>query len=148
MQGATDSSQRSCGGCTLCCKLLGIGELDKAAGEWCPHCAVGSGCTIYERRPAPCRTFLCGYLVWPVAGEHWFPARSKMIIMSVFEGKRLAIYVDPGRPNAWREAPYYADLKRWAAFGARDGRQLVVSVGRRSILILPDRDVELKGKGG
>ena len=143
---APGSSARACGDCTLCCKLLGIDELDKPAGQWCAHCAVGRGCAIYESRPEPCRTFLCGYLTWPVAGEHWFPVRSKMILASAFGGKRLAVHVDPGRPNAWREAPYYSDLKRWSAVGARDGRQLVVSVGRRSILILPDRDVELPGK--
>jgi hypothetical protein len=38
---------RSCGSCTLCCKLMPVllddGE-DKPAGEWCKHCTKGVGC--------------------------------------------------------------------------------------------------------
>ena len=136
-------SGRSCGSCTLCCKLLAIPELGKARNEWCTHCDVGSGCRIYEDRPAPCREFYCGYLTWSTAGDHWFPARSKMVIAAECDGERVVIHVDPARPNAWRQQPYYADLKRWAAFAAADLRQIIVSIGNRSIVVLPDEDVDL-----
>src|SRR5436305_14221849 len=42
---------RSCGDCTLCCKLLSITELEKPIGKWCPHCEIGKGCKIYDCRP-------------------------------------------------------------------------------------------------
>jgi len=134
---------RACGSCTLCCKLLGIPELGKAKNEWCKYCEIGSGCRIYDERPAPCREFLCGYLSWEMTGEHWFPARSKMVIAPEYDGERLVIHVDPARPNAWREQPYYSDIKTWAALAARDLRQIVVSIGNRSIVILPEEDVDL-----
>ena len=134
---------RSCAGCTLCCKVLSITELNKPQGVWCVHAQVGRGCKIYDGRPSECATFYCGYLSWPVAGEHWFPAKSKMVIVSELDGGRIAIHVDPGRPAAWRDRPFYDDLKEWAHFAARDNMQVVVCVGNRATVILPDRDVEL-----
>jgi hypothetical protein len=35
----------------MCCKVLGITELQKPVGKWCPHCDIGKGCKIYESRP-------------------------------------------------------------------------------------------------
>ena len=29
---------RSCDGCTLCCKLLSVEEIDKPQQHWCEHC--------------------------------------------------------------------------------------------------------------
>jgi hypothetical protein len=66
-----------------------------------------------------------------------------MVIASEFDGQRIVIHVDPGRPNAWREQPYYRDLKQWAAFAARDLRLIIVAIGKNSIVILPDEDVNL-----
>jgi len=59
---------RQCGSCSLCCKLLPIAKSDvfdfeKAAGEWCSHCAPGlGGCTIYDTRPQGCRNYKCEWL--------------------------------------------------------------------------------------
>lgn len=134
---------RACGSCTLCCKILEIEELAKPQGQWCSNCKTGSGCLIYESRPQTCRAFNCGYLVWPLAGEHWLPSRSKMVILSELDGARVAIHVDPGRPGAWREQPYYADIKRWAVQFAQSQMQVVVTIGRRVFVILPHEDVDL-----
>jgi len=41
---------RACGTCTLCCKVVAVTELAKAAGQWCLHCRPGRGCSIL--RPA------------------------------------------------------------------------------------------------
>ena len=136
-------SGRGCGHCTLCCKLLEIKQVASPRGEWCRHCDVGVGCRVYAERPSECREFNCGYLLWSGAGEHWYPARSKMIIVLDHDGGRLAIHVDPGRPNAWREQPYYADIKDWARRTASQSTQVVVCVGERHIVILPDSDVDL-----
>jgi hypothetical protein len=122
---------------------MGIGELGKAAGQWCGHVAKGKGCAIYGTRPPSCAAFGCGWLHWKEAGDHWFPARSKMVIAA--QGStRLAVQVDPATPNVWKAAPYYTDLKRWARNPARYGfHQVLVAVGRRMIAILPDRDLDL-----
>ncbi len=54
--------QRSCGGCTACCKSMAIIEINKPAGKWCPHCSIGKGCRVYTERPASCNEFKCEWL--------------------------------------------------------------------------------------
>ena len=134
---------RSCGTCTLCCKVLKIEEMAKPQGNWCPQCDIGTGCKIYEDRPKECATFYCGYLTWPEVDERWFPATSKMVIVSELDGKRIAIHVDPGRPAAWRGAPFFDQIKSWSYAGAQDMAQVVACVGKRAIVILPDEEVDL-----
>tara|TARA_R110000787_G_scaffold70330_1_gene156424 strand:- start:219 stop:869 length:651 start_codon:yes stop_codon:yes gene_type:complete len=50
---------RSCGDCTLCCKLVPVPALQKEGHEWCKHCAIGEGCKIYKDRPLDCQGFEC-----------------------------------------------------------------------------------------
>ena len=58
-----------CGGCTLCCKVMGVPSISKPASQWCKHCRTGFGCGIYETRPGECRNFICGYLSIPALPE-------------------------------------------------------------------------------
>jgi hypothetical protein len=128
---------RSCGGCTMCCKVLGIKELDKPQFKWCPHCAIGEGCTIYERRPGVCRSFYCGYLLDAALGEHWFPARSKMVVTTNAADNTITIFVDSTRLDAWRREPFFTQIRRWAAdINARHG-QCIVRQGSDTIVVLP-----------
>lgn len=137
------ASIRSCDGCTLCCKIIGIQELESPAGAWCRHCKIGSGCSIYETRPGECRTFRCAYLVDPDLDETWKPNESKIVVMMNTVDNRLEAHVDTHRPHAWKQAPYYAQLKAWSKLVMQHGAQLIVFVGRQRIQILPDRDVDL-----
>lgn len=134
---------RSCDGCTMCCKLLSIDVLDKPRGKWCPHCNVKHGCTIYADRPAPCRSFHCGYLRIKELDELWKPAKAKFLINYEDKAKRIAIHVDPARPDAWRAEPYYSAIKDWARNAARDHGTVMVWTGDKAILVLPDRDKDL-----
>ena len=134
---------RDCDGCTLCCKVMGVRALAKPRGSWCPHCKLGTGCGIYETRPTECRTFLCGYLVKPGVSEAWKPSQSRLIISNELAQNRINIHVDLARPDAWRKQPYYGDLKTWSRHITADHGQLVVFVGARQIVILPDHDVDL-----
>jgi hypothetical protein len=140
---------RSCGDCSLCCKLMTIDELDKPANQWCKHCKPGrGGCTIYEARPNVCRGFACGWLVSDAYSDEWKPTRSKMVVhytgakdgMSM---RHFEIYVDPAEPARWRQAPYYDDIKAFASQGLTDtpGFATEVIVGKHKWAILPDRDV-------
>jgi hypothetical protein len=53
---------RSCGDCIACCVVPKIDtpELRKPEGVVCPNC-TGKGCAIYDRRPAVCHDFNCGW---------------------------------------------------------------------------------------
>jgi hypothetical protein len=132
---------RSCAGCTLCCKIMGIAALEKPPGTWCKHCEPASGCRIYEQRPQECRSFLCGYLVNGQLGEEWKPSRSRLVLE--LQGPRIGVHVDPQRPDAWKREPFYSSLKRWAAAAVQDRGEIVAYIGKRVYVIFPDRDVDL-----
>src|SRR3984957_9612956 len=106
---------RQCGGCTMCCKDHPIEALDKPMNVWCPHCAPGRGCKIYESRPAECRTFSCGWLIDTTIPEDWKPDRSKLVIVPEPETRNTLVHVDAGTPDAWRREPYHSGLREKAA---------------------------------
>jgi hypothetical protein len=136
-------SGRDCGGCTLCCKVLGIAELEKPKGRWCPHCAVGRGCGAYEDRPRECRTFNCLWLLRETLGPEWRPDRAKFVLCPTEDNSTLLVHVDPGAPDAWRRAPYHATLRQWSRDANAARRQVVVMTQDRATVVLPDRDVAL-----
>jgi len=127
----------------MCCQVLDIAELAKPAGVRCRHCVSGEGCGIYAARPAACGEFYCGYLALPFISTSWFPDDCGMMIYPDAAHGRLAVHVDPARPDAWRAAPYHSDLRQWARAADRMGFQVYVAIGRRIIAILPDADVDL-----
>jgi hypothetical protein len=136
------ASGRVCGDCGLCCKLIGIDELDKPAGRWCDHWKAGGGCSIYAQRPGECRSFLCGWMENGRLGDEWKPTQSR-IVLYMTEGNRLFAHVDPNFSNAWRQKPYYEALKTWARQGLAEGIRVIVRVNDRLIVVLPDKDVDL-----
>lgn len=134
---------RNCGDCALCCKIMAIAELDKPKDIWCQHCSTRKSCGIYDTRPMSCRQFYCGYLTHPDFGEEWKPLHSKMVIVPEMGGQRVVIHVDPGRPDSWKREPYYSTLKQWAKAAIPAKGQVVVYVNGRTIVVLPDKDVDL-----
>ena len=91
---------RSCGGCTMCCKVMEITELAKPVGKWCPHCDIGKGCKIYSSRPEECRTFMCAWLVDERFSDVWKLDRSKIVITTGQEGNSVEFRCDPDSPTA------------------------------------------------
>jgi Fe-S-cluster containining protein len=123
--------------------VLEISELAKPKGVWCKHCSTRQRCDIYDTRPKECRTFYCGWLTDPKLGDEWKPSRSKIIIVPESDGNRIAAHVHPSRPDAWRKEPFYSTLKDWAIAAAPHRGQVAAVIGRRTLMILPDRDVDL-----
>ena len=152
IMGRPPRQPRSCGPCSLCCKLLGVGEpLHKPAGKWCEHCRPShDGCLIYDSRPEECRDYLCGWrghsqeLV--TLGAEWFPGTCGMVWSQM--GTKL--HVDPVNPNRWREEPYYSQLKEIAADRLQESQYLLVVVSGGYFLVLPneDRDVSKEVREG
>ena len=137
---------RECGSCTLCCKVAAVEEVSKPNGIWCSHCVAGKRCTIYQTRPPSCRSFYCQWMLEKALGPEWKPERAKFALVKTEGGRRLTALADPGFPTAWRRPPYYENLKHWAVEAARRAPDIYlvdVLIGRRSIVILPDRDVDL-----
>lgn len=66
-----------------------------------------------------------------------------MVLVAEEDENRVVIHVDPSRPNAWRDRPYYDEITRWSAMAARQGQSIMVIVGGRSTIVFPDREVDL-----
>jgi hypothetical protein len=135
---------RSCGDCSLCCKLIRVEAFAKPPGTWCTHCAPGGGgCRIYDRRPTECRKFYCAWLVSPSLGEHWRPNKCKMVLRVESDGTLIAVHVDPSDPTAWRREPYFQKLRQFAIDGQKTGQQVIVYIKSRVIVIFPNKEVEV-----
>jgi hypothetical protein len=137
------AAERTCGTCTLCCKLVAVDALGKGPAEWCVHCKPGTGCRIYETRPEECRTFNCVWLMDTRLGPEWKPDRSKLVLITARDGNGIEVRCDPGSPTAWRRAPYYAQVMQWAREAAISQGIVVVYVGKRGTLITPDAEFPL-----
>jgi hypothetical protein len=132
---------RSCGSCSMCCKVFRVPEFEKPAGQWCRHTVHGKGCAIHETRPQVCRAFFCHWMRNAGLDDAWRPDRSKLVLYTEAGGRRLVVIVDASSPRAWTKDPYYPQLKRWAAAAVAADHQLVVFHGMQATVILPDRDV-------
>jgi hypothetical protein len=132
---------KSCGTCSLCCKVLTIEALAKPPGQWCPHVVAGRGCGIHGRHPQECQVFRCAWLDTPELDETWKPEASGMVLRSELEGRRLCIDVDPARPNAWRDPPYYPQIKTWSQVAAHGVGEVVVLVDLSVTVVFPEADV-------
>ena len=137
-------TEKSCGSCTMCCKLLGIKELQKPVMQWCGYCNKGKGCGIYADRPPSCAEYECAYLMAfdqgvtpPLAMR---PDKSKVVISPGMgthnDGHEMvAVHVDPGYPNAWRDEPVIGLLQSMALSGAR---VIIASApGNRKTMLVP-----------
>jgi hypothetical protein len=151
---------RSCGNCTLCCKIVPIEteEFTKPVDKWCEHCEVGKGCKIYSDRPSACRVWHCQWLVNDAFDDYWFPAKAKMVVQwlprAAEEDTVIEILIDPGYPNRWKEEPWFSDLKSLSRSGLdgtnKIGRFLTIIVigGNRRWVILPNKVVPFKADQG
>lgn len=110
---------RQCGSCTLCCKLVPVQELDKNAGEVCPHQRHFKGCAVYDKRPRSCKSWSCE---WLLGNETELPGikrpdQAHYVIdcvpdyVKIFEAGgsepikmgAIQIWIDPKYPNAHRD---------------------------------------------
>ncbi len=109
---------RSCGSCSMCCKLLKVDAVESPRGSWCQHCKTGQGgCTIYEERPEVCSGFRC---IW-LTGVHaphdvdFRPDRTKVVLAATEDGGAIEAHVDTDRPGAWKTGAYGRYLRRLSA---------------------------------
>lgn len=134
---------RSCEGCTVCCKLLSVDELQKPQQQECEHCDVGVGCKIYEQRPRTCAGFYCGYLLNEPIGEEWKPSECGMVLHYEDFANRIVVHVDGEKRDAWRAAPFYGQIKNWATLASFSQGQVIVWEGLDAVAVLPDKEVNL-----
>lgn len=133
---------RSCGSCTMCCKLIEAPELKKAAHVWCGHVKKGSGCGVHAQRPLSCAVFQCFWTFNPALSDEWRPDRARFIV-SVETGGGLVITLDKAQPTAWRREPYHSQIRRWAELGVANRKPVLLANGDRMSVILPNDELDI-----
>ena len=133
---------RSCGACSLCCKVIGIAALDKPAGQWCGHVADGVGCAIHDRSPEECRRFFCSWIMTPALDDDWRPDHCGLVLWTN-KARRVVVDVDDDAPDAWLIEPYYSQLKTWSDRTESGSLEVLVRVQGRMIVVFPETDIDL-----
>lgn len=115
-----------CGTCTACCRVFEIPEINKPAGKWCNHCAIGKGCEVYAHRPQMCVEFECFWLIsqrrenqndaMPLEMR---PDKSKVVISQTTNENVIAFTTMPGAPLAWQRDDMRRVIKRLTDGGMR-----------------------------
>lgn len=104
-----------CDGCSTCCTLIGVPEIDKPRGETCRH-ACDAGCSLHPAvggagQPESCAAFYCSWLASQrlTKPHRWAPSlrpdRSHVVFGPCDDQveNKLYVNVDPKFPDAWRE---------------------------------------------
>ena len=122
---------KECGGCTLCCVLPPVGEMDKPPNFRCKHAC--SGCDIYETRPNECRAFEC---LWRFGKLHdrMRPDRCGVIFELHKAQQTVIAMVDPFRPDAWQNGITGTLIERMLV----DDYTVWVVIGKEKHLLLPE----------
>lgn len=102
---------RTCGNCTLCCRLVPVEELHKEQNVRCGALNAWRRCTVYAHRPISCRLWSCAWL----EGETTMrPDQAHYVIDTAYDvikmqddetGKSvplkcLQVWIDPHFPEA------------------------------------------------
>lgn len=132
---------RSCGTCNLCCVVFDVPALPKSAGTMCPHHVGAAGCGIYPRRPDGCRLFYCHWLLEPSLDPEWKPEIAGFVLAVDPDTGNLEARMAPGLSDAWREAPYEPQFRRWAEQGMADFRHVIVLAEGTATVVLPEGEV-------
>lgn len=133
---------RTCGSCTLCCKVMAVEELGKPAGKWCSICSPTEGCYAYAERPKECRDFACLWLRGEIP-EEFKPDRSKAVFtrsMAFGDVPCVEVRVEDERSDVWREGR----LGRFIA-NLAEHQTVVVACSSRTLAVgSPDAEVMRK----
>ena len=135
-----DMPPQPCGGCTLCCKVMGVKEISKPQNTWCAMCEIGKGCKSYDVRPPSCIDFECAYAKGMMGARiEMRPDNSKVVMSFTTDGAYPVAHVDTSRPNAWREGP----VGEWFNFMVGNLGQGYVSIGDKRIGVTPRKEQRL-----
>lgn len=119
------ATNRHCGTCTLCCRLLPVRGLDKPHNTRCRH-QSSKGCAVYHQPqngfPVECGIWNCRWLVDPDGGKLRRPDRAHYVVDvmpdlirvrnketgEVIEMPVIQVWADPAYPDAWRDPALFA----------------------------------------
>ena len=127
-------ANRSCGGCSMCCYLLYIPELEKPKRTMCPN--ICNGCKIYETRPQSCRNFTCEWLINPKFGDEWQPLKSKIVVFFSESNSKIFLNFHCQEDGCWKKEPYFSQIKFYARYGINNRKfETIVHEENQKIII-------------
>ncbi|MFN3806390.1 hypothetical protein [Asticcacaulis sp.] len=135
---------KACGECNLCCKVYDVEDVGKKAGTLCHHTRESDGCSIWGLHPQICQDFKCLWLKHDDLNGLWRPNTAGFVLRLEPNGTTLNVDVDPARPDAWRQAPYYAQFKLWGEGILRSESLVVVHAPEGLYVVTPDEDLFLR----
>lgn len=117
---------RQCGDCQLCCTLLPVNDLGKAANERCRFQKFRKGCSVYRgpEMPVCCTMWSCRWLTNEDTANLSRPDRTRYVVdgmpdfIEAMNGTEqikimaVQIWVDPRYRDAWRDPDLLAYLDR------------------------------------
>lgn len=132
---------RNCDGCTACCTVMQVDEIQKPAYTPCPSLArvatrqtktrglmVIQGCGIYETRPEPCKGYGCLWMAGGLLNNMQRPDKVGVIID--LTGEESLFTKETGiRPLTAREV-------RTNAFDEMGAGDLLKWLAKRAVVIL------------
>jgi hypothetical protein len=133
-------TDRQCGSCTLCCKLLPVhhgaqvdgidlpGSWHKPANTRCRFQRHSKGCSIYDARPISCQMWNCRWLVNDDTDDMSRPDRAHYVIdvvpdfitftdpddneREIAKLEIVQVWVDPAHPEAHKDPTLRSYLER------------------------------------
>ncbi len=124
---------KSCGPCTMCCKVLVIDHFKKDAGILCTHCIVKGGCSIYAKRPQVCQDFECDWMMERSIPQSLRPDKVGTLLMEDEDSGEYHAVVAPSTPFAWRHPLMF----KFLVAKAKEGTTVVAKAGLKAWRIYP-----------
>ena len=142
---ATMVPGRSCGTCSMCCKVFRLPwvDPDKKANAWCKNCSPGKGCAVYDTRPEPCMSYYCQWMFTPQLGAEWRPDAAKFVLNISHDEFWLEVVADLATPHVWRTEPYLSTLRATAANRMEQGKGVLVRIGTRRFILTPTEEIDM-----
>jgi hypothetical protein len=122
---------------------MGIAELEKPPGVWCPNRKGDTGCSIYGSHPHSCQVFACQWLIEPAIPAKFRPDRTKVVLTWDDAASHFVANCDPNNPLAWKRAPTYQLLKEQARRNLSTGVTVMAKAGKRHWVITPTEDIDI-----
>ena len=127
-------------GCTMCCKVIGVREINKPRGQGCNRCDIGKGRTVHSMSLAECKAYACRFQFDPELDESWRPSKCGLVVNT--DLRRVVVNVDADQPDALRKEPFYSTFKRWSRT-VLPGWPVYISIGNEVVAVYPDRDLRV-----
>lgn len=137
------ATERSCGACSECCRVLAVAEINKKPFTLCEHTrhyGKAGRCKIHESKPDVCRAFRCFWLKGSFA-ESDRPDKTGVVVSEskTYNGNVLSILITQG--NVTERGRFYHGLLRWVNEKKRKAF-LVAFDGQVTVLNKPPEDTQ------